>query len=226
MSDDLKLPAFAPPPMGAELEAELGRLVPVQTRRPMRQLVILCVASMLYGAGLLALLTVRADAGELPMGWVVGGALAWFLGFVVPSYLALVPEPGTMIVRRRAAAIAAVASAVAFIAMGMLIHPAGPSSIQYGAERFIYGHWCLELGLATAIVPVVLGAIYLRGAVPSGGRWIAACLGAGGGSLGGLVLHFHCPITDPLHTGVMHAGAVTVAALLAAALVPRTTEPR
>lgn len=226
MSEELKLPAFTPPPMGAELEAELGKLVPVETRRPMRQLAILCVASMLYGAGLLALLTIRADAGELPMGWIVGGGLAWFLGFIVPSYLALVPEKGTMIVRRRTAAVAAITSAVAFIAMGMLVHPAGASSIQYGAERFIYGHWCLELGLATALVPVVLGAVYLRGAVPTGARWIAACLGAGGGSLGGLVLHFHCPITDPLHTGVMHAGAVAVAALLAAALVPRATDTR
>ena len=110
--------------------------------------------------------------------------------------------------------------------MGMLIHPHGPSSLQYGAERFIQGHWCLELGLATALVPVILGAVFLRGALPVGSRWVAAALGAGGGSLGGLVLHFHCRITDPLHTGVIHAGVVTVAALLAAALVPRATDVR
>jgi hypothetical protein len=223
---DVALPAFAPPPLPAELEAELGNLAPVATRRPMRQLAIVCVLSMLYGAVLLTVLSIRRDAGELPMGWMVGGAAAWFLGFVVPSYLALVPAPGSMLARRRYAAAAAITAAVAFVLMGMMIHPAGPSSVQYGAERFLHGHWCLELGLATALVPVILGAVFLRGAVPVGARWIAASLGAGGGSLGGLVLHFHCRITDPLHTGIIHAGVVTVAALLAAALVPRATDVR
>jgi len=72
----------------------------------------------------------------------------------------------------------------------------------------------------------VVGAIFLRGTLPVGSRWIAAALGAGGGSLGGLMLHLHCPITDGLHVGVMHGGVVAVAALLAAALVPRATRMR
>ena len=131
-----------------------------------------------------------------------------------------------MLARQRYASIAAITVAIAFVLMGMMIHPDGPSSTQYGAARFLHGHWCLELGLATALVPVLLGALFLRGALPVGSRWVAAALGAGGGSLGGLVLHFHCRIPDPLHTGVLHAGVVTVAALLAAALVPRATDVR
>jgi hypothetical protein len=230
MTELLERLAAAPPPtppaLGPELEAELGKLAPVATRRPMRQLVLLLGASMIYGAALLALLTVRHDAGELPIAWLVGGGIAWLVGFVVPCYLALVPGAGSMLARQRYAAIAAIAVAIAFVVMGMMIHPDGPSSTQYGAARFIYGHWCLELGLATALVPVLLGTMFLRGALPVGSRWVAAALGAGGGSLGGLVLHFHCRITDPLHTGVIHAGVVTVAALLAAALVPRATDVR
>lgn len=224
--DDLSLPAFVPPALGTELEAELGSLAAVPTRRPMRQLATACALSLLYGGVLLAVLGVRPDAGELPAAWLVGGAIAWLLGFVVPTYLALVPAPGSMLARRRLAAAAAVTASIAFVAMGMMIHPHGPASWQYGTERFIHGHWCLELGLATALVPVILGAVFLRGALPVGERWVAAALGAAGGSLGGLVLHFHCRITDPLHTGLMHAGAVTVAALLAAALVPRATDVR
>jgi hypothetical protein len=95
-------------------------------------------------------------------------------------------------------------------------------SLDY-SEHFARGHWCLELGLATALVPVVAGAIFLRGALPVGSRWTAAALGAGGGCLGGLVLHLHCRIADMLHVGIIHGGVVVVAAALAAALVPRAT---
>lgn len=224
--DDLRMPAFRPPPMAARLEAELGSLAAVATRRPLRQLAIVCTASLLYGGILLALLSIRRDAGELPSMWMIGGGIAWLLGFVIPCYLALVPASGSMLARRRYAIAASVIAAVFFVAMGWMIHPQGPSSVQYGAERFVHGHWCLELGLATALVPVILGAVFLRGAMPVGSRWIAAALGAGSGSLGGLVLHFHCRITDPMHTGFIHAGVVTVAALLAAALVPRATDVR
>ncbi len=227
MSDeDLALPAFRPPTMAAELEAELGSLAPVRTRRPMRQLAILCTVSVLYGAILLGLISLRRDVGELPTRWMIGGGIAWFLGFVLPCYLALVPAPGSMLSRRRYAIAASVVAAVWFVAMGWMIHPQGASSLQYGAERFVHGHWCLELGLATALVPVIVGAVFLRGALPVGSRWVAASLGAGAGSLGGLVLHLHCRITDPMHTGFIHAGVVMVAALLAAALVPRATDVR
>jgi hypothetical protein len=69
------------------------------------------------------------------------------------------------------------------------MHPMGPSSANYGVEQFADGHTCLEIGLATALMPVVIGAIFLRGALPVGSRWIAAALGAGGGCLGGPGLH-------------------------------------
>ncbi len=224
--DDLTLPAFTPPPLGAELEAELAKAAPVATRRPLRQLAILFGASLIYGAGLLALVSTRPDMSELPPAWIAGGALAWALGFVVPLYLAVVPAAGSMMPRRRLAAAAAVTAAILFVVMGWVIHPAGPSSWQYNAERFVQGHPCLELGLATALVPVILGALFLRRTLPVGSRWIAAALGAGGGSLGGLVLHLHCRVTDPMHTGIIHAGVVSVAALLAALLVPRATDVR
>jgi len=109
--------------------------------------------------------------------------------------------------------------------LGLLVHPSSPTlSLDYGWDHFGHGHTCLELGLATALVPVVAGAIFLRGALPVGSRWTAASLGAGGGCLGGLVLHLHCRVADKLHVGLIHGGVVVVAALLAAALVPRATD--
>jgi DNA-directed RNA polymerase specialized sigma24 family protein len=132
---------------------------------------------------------------------------------------------GQVLPRWRGAGTAALIVAVGFIAFGLLVHPSGPSSLSYGLARFHHGHVCLELGLATAVVPIVLGSIALRGALPIGARPTAAALGAAGGSLGGLVLHLHCPIADALHVGLIHGGVTVVAAALAAALAPRATAP-
>ena len=109
----------------------------------------------------------------------------------------------------------------AYVLLGLLLHPSGPSSAIYGRERFAAGHPCLELGLATAIVPVILGTWFLRGTAPVRTRWIAALLGAAGGCVGGLLLHFYCRIADGLHIGLIHGGVVGVAALIAAIIVPR-----
>lgn len=221
--DDLaRQPPPAAPPMSAALEAELGKLTPVTPRIPMRQLATLVGISLVYGAGLLAALTMRRDMHQLPTAWIAGAAVAWLVGFIVPSYLALVPRAGSMMARWPIAAVSAVIASIAFVLLGLMVHPSGPDSLDYSA-RFVHGHWCLELGLATAFAPVVIGAVFLRGALPVGSRWIAAALGAGGGCLGGLVLHLHCRIADPMHIGFMHGGVVLVAAVLSAALVPRVT---
>ena len=222
--------AARPPPMApalsADLEVELGRLAPVRTRRPLRQLAILLAVSLVYASGLVIALATRPDMLELPMGWLAGTALGWLLGFLIPCYLALVPRPGAVTPRWRVAALSVAITSVSFVVFGLAVHPTGPSSVSYGVERFVHGHFCLEFGLATALVPVIIGAIFLRGALPVGSRWIAAALGAGGGCLGGLVLHLHCSIADGLHIGLIHGGVVIVAALLSAAIVPRASAVR
>ncbi|MGN6108205.1 MAG: NrsF family protein, partial [Kofleriaceae bacterium] len=215
-----------PPPLSAELEAELARLGPVAPRRPVRQLAILVAVSLIYASGLVAALALRPDLGELPRAWIAGVAAAWLLGFVAPSYLALVPRRGAVVPRGPLAAIAAVAASIGFVALGRAIHPAGPSSGHHGWAALGHGHGCLEIGLGAALVPVALGALWLRRALPVGSRWIAAALGAGGGSLGGLVLHLHCRIADGPHVGVVHGGVVVVAALISAAIVPRAIAVR
>jgi hypothetical protein len=217
-------PAPSLPPMSPALEGELANLAPVSPRRPRRQLAIVVGISLVYAAGLVAALSMRGDMSELPTSWLVATAIAWLLGFAVPCYLALVPKRGSMMPRRRLAAASAIVTSILFVALGLIVHPSGPTSLHYGAERFTHGHGCLELGLATALVPVVVGAVFLRGALPVGSRWIAAALGAGGGCLGGLVLHLHCRVADGLHVGLIHGGVVVVAALLSAALAPRATD--
>lgn len=217
-------PAPTPPPLSPALEAELGALAPVAPRRPLRQLATVVAVSLVYGAGLLAALSMRRDMDELPVSWLVATAIAWLAGFAVPAYLALVPRHGSVMPRWQWAAGSAIVTSIGFVALGLLVHPSGPSSLEYGWDRLGDGHVCLELGLATALLPVVVGALFLRGALPVGSRWVAASLGAGGGCLGGLVLHLHCRIADALHVGLVHGGVVVVSALLSAALVPRATD--
>ncbi len=218
-------PPPAPPAMSAELEAEHGKLSPVTPRRPRRQIAVLAAASLAYAGALLAILTVRDDLRGLPVPWILGAGALWFTGFLVPCYLALVPRAGTMMPRWTAAAALAIAASLAFVILGLSIHPSMPGvSRDYGWAHFFRGHGCLWLGLATALVPVLLGVIFLRGALVVRSRWIAAALGAGGGCLGGLLLHMHCPIADGPHIGLIHGGVVVVAAALTAALAPRATD--
>ena len=217
-------PAPAAPPLSALLESELGTLTAVAPRRPLRQVGLFVIASLVYAGLLLAFLSLRADLGELPRAWIVGAGAAWFLGFGLATYFALVPRRGTMTPRWRAAIAVTAVTSVTFITLGLNVHPHGEHSLNYGMVHLLRGHGCLWLGLATALVPVVLGTIFLRGAVPVFSRGVAAALGAAGGCLGGLFLHMHCRIADGPHIGIVHGGVVVVAAALAALLVPRATD--
>jgi len=217
-------PPPAVPALSALLEAELGTIAPVAPRRPLRQVGMFVVASLIYAGLLLAFLALRADLGQLPMPWIVGAGAAWFTGFGLATYCALVPRAGTMTPRWRAAIVITAVTSVAFVILGLLVHPDGKDSMHYGMPMLLHGHGCLWLGLATALVPVVLGTIFLRGALPVFSRWVAATLGAAGGCLGGFLLHMHCKIADGPHIGIIHGGVVVIAAALAALLVPRATD--
>ena len=90
------LPPPTPPPLSPALEAELAGLTPSAPRRPLRQLALLVAGSLGYAALLLYATTTRDDLGDLPTGWLVGAALGWLGGFVVPTYCALVPRRGAV----------------------------------------------------------------------------------------------------------------------------------
>ncbi|MFN0249689.1 MAG: NrsF family protein [Kofleriaceae bacterium] len=209
------------PAMSAALRAEVGDRRAVRTRLPWRQLAILVTASLLYAGGVLAILRVRADVSEVPFVWIAGVASAWFLGFTATLALILVPRRDSMFVRWGTARGLAIVVAIAFVALGLLVHPSGPSSLIYGWEHFLRGHVCLEIGLGVALVPILIGAIAMRRAHVVKPRTIAFALGAGSGCLGGLLLHFFCKIADGPHIGLIHGGVVGVAAVVTALVVPR-----
>jgi hypothetical protein len=82
-----------------------------------------------------------------------------------------VPRPGDVTPRFTWAGASAAAASVFFIALGVLVHPhAATSANPPGWFGVTHGYACLELGLLAALVPVAIGAIFLRGALPVGSR--------------------------------------------------------
>jgi hypothetical protein len=212
----------APPP-GPALQAELGRIAPVRTRQPRRQFAAVSAVS-LAGGGLLLLLTrIRPDLAGLPVPWLLLYCAAWLASFLAITWLALVPGPRRVMPSWRHAGIGAVVASLSFVLAGLLFDRHAPNSVVHEAtlHDLLHGSKCLLLGGLTALVPVALSGLLLRGSIPVGSRWAGAGAGAAGGSLGGLILHLHCPVADALHLGVVHGGLVVIGAVVGALAVPR-----
>lgn len=212
------------PPLAPALEAELGRLAPVRTRRPRRRFAATCAISLVYVGLILLLGRLRPDLAGLPTTWMIVYSAAWLLSFLVITWLVLVPGAGRVMPSWRHAGIGAVAAGVGFVAAGLLFHRHAPGlSIvpEPSLENLLAHSGCLGGGALTALVPVALTALLLRGSVPVGSRWAGAGVGAAGGSLGGLMLHLHCPVADALHLGVIHGGVVVLGVVAGALAVPR-----
>jgi hypothetical protein len=214
----------APPP-GLALQAELARIAPVRTRRPGRQFAAVSAVSLVYGTLLVLLTHVRPDLSGLPVPWLVLYCAAWLASFLVITWLTLVPGPRRVMPSWRHAGIGALVASLGFVLAGLLLDRHGPTSVvrEPTLPNLLHGSKCLIVGGLTALVPIALSALLLRGSLPVGSRWAGAGVGAAGGSLGGLMLHLHCPVADALHLGVVHGGLVVIGTLAGALAVPRLT---
>lgn len=210
---------LTPPPLPDALQAELSELRPTRPRSPRRRFVALGLVSLAYCASLLLTMELRPDLWELPRPWLVLYCAAWLVAFVALGWLAVVPGPGRIMPDWRRAGVAAALAGIGFVAAGFLFEQPPPPGSP--ASRGGLGLGCVALGVVTALVPVALGALLLRGRVPVGSRWAGAGMGAAGGSLGGLLLHLYCPLGHGLHLGLSHGGVVVVSAILGAVLIPR-----
>jgi hypothetical protein len=208
--------------------ASLGAINPVVTRRPGQALTRVALISLAYGALLVVGLGLRRDMHELPGWFLLGFGAIWIAAFGAALAAAMLPRRRQVVpdVGRARRALIPVLTAIALI--GLLMAQQGPSSvISTGSllDFALHAPRCIGIALVVSLVPIWVGSRALRHAVPTGAAWIAAVLGAGGGALGGLVLHLHCPIADGPHVGFVHGGAMALAGLLAAWLAARTMEP-
>jgi hypothetical protein len=217
------------PPIGSELARELAGLKPATTRMPRREWAGVLVLSLFYGIGILAWMGVRDDVHRVPAPWLWGIGTVWLASFLSITWLVLVPPRGHVMPRWRWAVVLAVLSSACLITAGLLRPPSltatGTTYAASVSEVIRHSPACLRWGLTVAVIPVVLTALAVRGAIPVGSRWVAAAIGAAGGALGGLSLHLHCPISERFHVGLVHGGLILVAASLSA-LVARVGETR
>jgi hypothetical protein len=191
-----------PPPSPAMLKA-------LQTMKPVRTRGIWPVVTLLR-------YPLRRDLSALPAAWVALGAALWSVALVLTLGAALIPAQGDVLPS------AGRASRVGVIAMGVLLLFAAlwtaeapgvslrPEDIGKTLLQSCYG--CGQFVLESAVAFIGVSFLVLRRVLPVGGRRIGLAVGAAGGAMAGLVLHFHCPVATTGHVLLSHAGAVVLSA--------------
>jgi hypothetical protein len=206
-------PVTAPPPAPALLAA-VGHMRPVRTRVPRRTLLVLLAVGLVWPVAAVVRQT-REDLPFLPVAWVVVMALAWTVGVLLPLGSAVLPRRGEVLPdTARAGRVAAICAAMLML-LGLLATVDAPQTTI--PESFSRAWWhCASLGLRIAAPVLLVSAVVLRRLHPVGSWRVAAALGAAGGALGGLTLHFICGYGGGLHVGLAHAGGMALAAVLGA----------
>jgi len=219
------LPRESAPPMSDALRELVTAAEPVHMRRPLRQWGVITATGLLTAAAMLAILGQRPDLSGLSVVYLAVLGVAWLVACIALAALALLPPRGSALLSWRRAGFAATAAILVFAVVGLLWTEAVPGvSIRYPLSVANIARWapiCLSIGAGAAILPIILACAWLRRAIPFGAGWIGAAIGASGGCVGGLILHFHCNIAEPSHFGLVHAGGVLLASGLGALIVPR-----
>jgi hypothetical protein len=224
LSDGLPPERCDPPPPAATLLAAVQRMRPVRTRSRLGAFMAVGVGALAVPGLVLATHAMRLDLNALPRGWVVAAAALWASAFAVSLAAALVPARGDVLpaaARGSRAGLAAVLALLVFVlcasveAPGVSLRPEDVHWTLAGSAAH-----CATFALLMAAPCLVLGLLALRRLVPVGGARLGLALGAAGGALGGLVLHFICPIANMGHVALGHVGGMALAAALAAVALP------
>jgi hypothetical protein len=211
----------AAPPLSARAEGMLCSLRPARTRSRTRSLVAVAAGSIAFAALHVAANGARADASRLPGAWPVLVALGWGVGFLAVLTATIMPRYGSMLPDPVRVLVASLLGPVAMIAIGATVGGAESAAMRTWEGELRQSAICLFTALEVGAAPFVGAAFVMRRALPIETRAIGAALGAAGGALGALALHFRCSAGGALHVGVAHGGAALVGALLGSALLPR-----
>jgi hypothetical protein len=213
MAEIVDQPTTAPPASAALLEA-VGKMGPVRTRVPLRTLLLVLAVGLIWPVVAVVRRT-REDLPFLPVAWVVAMALVWTAGVVIPLVAAILPRRGEVLADGVRAGRVAGACASILVLLGLVATVDAPQTTI--PESFARAWWhCASFGLKVAVPVLLVSALVMRRLYPMGSWRVAAALGAAGGALGGLTLHFICGYGGGLHVGLAHAGGVVLAALAGA----------
>jgi hypothetical protein len=80
---------------------------------------------------------------------------------------------------------------------------------------------CLDITLAWAAAPLLLAALTLRRAFPTGAGWRSGLVGAALGLFSGAAINLHCPNVNQGHMLLGHGIPIVVAALVGGLVVSR-----
>ncbi|MFL5307118.1 MAG: NrsF family protein [Polyangia bacterium] len=224
LSDGLPPQRFDPPPPNPALMAAVQQMHPVRTRSRLGAFAAVGAAALMVPAVVLATHEWRRDLPALPPGWLVAAAALWATAFTISLAAALVPARGHVLpapARGSRAGLAAVLGVLVFVLCASLEAP-GVSLRPEDVHRTLAGTsaHCAGFALLMAAPCVLLGLLALRRLVPVGGARLGLALGAAGGALGGLVLHFICPFANVGHVALGHVGGMALAAAIAAVTLP------
>jgi negative regulator of sigma F NrsF-like protein len=209
-----------PPPPSPQMLKAIAAIKPVRTRSRFGAFLIVLALGAAWPAFTLIRFPLRKDLGALPAAWIAIGAALWSVTLVVSLAAALVPARGDVLPS------AGRASRVSAIGMGLVLlfttawtaHAPGvslrPEDIGMTLIQSCYG--CGKYVLQVAAIFMILGLLFLRRVLPTGGRRIGLAVGAAGGALGGLALHFLCPIATTGHVLLSHVGTMVLASLAGA----------
>lgn len=214
----------APGP-GPLLLAAVQRMQRVRTRSPARGFATIMAIGLVVSLAALGMMGPRADLGALPLAWVVLVALAWAAVVVLLLGAAVLPARGDVLPDGVRASRLAAGVAGAMILLGLFATVDAPGRTVMPPATlpgFASAWWHCTRAAVVVEGPVMIAAwVALRRLLPMGNLRVAAAVGAAGGALAGLTLHFICPVGGGLHVGLAHGGAVLVGALLAMAGLAR-----
>jgi len=211
----------AAPPPAAELLNTVAGMKPVRTRTRFGAFALVALIGLVWPVVALAHLPLRRDLAALPTWWVITAATLWGVSFVLSLAAALVPGRGDVLpAPGRASRISGTAMAV--LLMFALVASAQAPGLSVRPEDL---HWSLFRSCVHCVSFVfeISAAFLLIGLLALGGSRIGMALGAAGGAMGGLVLHFICPIAGTAHVVLAHVGGMVLAAAAGALLLSSVT---
>lgn len=215
---------FAPPPAPSpDLLEAVDRMKPVRTRTRFGAFALVALLGLVWPVIALGHLPLRRDLEALPAWWVITAAALWGMSFVLSLAAALVPRRGDVLpAPGRASRVSGTAMAVLllFALVATAQAPglsARPEDLHFTLFRSCVH--CIRFVFEISAVFLLVGLLALRRLVPVGGPRVGLALGAAGGAMGGLVLHFICPIAGTAHVVLAHVGGMMLAAATGALLL-------
>ena len=218
------LDAKAAAPSAALLGA-VGAMKPVKTRGRFAGFLVVLGVGLIFPMIRMATHALRPDLAALPWSWCLIGAGLWSFAAIATLAATLIPRRGDVLPAAGRASQWAGAALIALATFAIVNTPhATGLSMTAGDEGLSFWSACAACGtsvVVTSAMFLLTGAWLFRRVLPTGGTRFGFALGAAGGALGGLSLHFLCAVADPMHVLTGHVGAVLLSALAGALIVWR-----